>query len=66
MNTGKKKTGDSDHAEISERDLSKLAQDVGVQVRKQTKELKALGNIKLKAAIEQARKNFKASGLKHA
>lgn len=66
MNTDKKKTVVSDQTEISERDLKKLAEDVGVQVRKQTIELKILGNIRLKAAIEQAHKNFKASGLKHA
>jgi hypothetical protein len=59
MNTDKKKTGDSDQIEISERDLSKLAQGVGIQVRKQTIELKKLGMVRLKAEIELARRNFK-------
>lgn len=66
MNTGKKKTGDSDQIEISERDLSKLAKDVGIQVRQQTLELKKLGMARLRAEIALTHKNFKASGLKHA
>jgi len=48
-----------DAAEISERDLKQLAQGVGVQVRKQTIELKKLGMARLKAEIELARRNFK-------
>lgn len=66
MPTDKKKTTDGDQLEISERDLKQLAQGVGVHVRQQTIELKTLGMARLKAEIEQTRKNFKASGLKHA
>jgi ribosomal protein L12E/L44/L45/RPP1/RPP2 len=66
MNTDKKRTAGNDQLEISERDLKQLAQGVGVQVRQQTIELKTLGVARLKAEIEQARKNFKATGLKHA
>ena len=66
MSTDKKKTADADQIEITERDLKQLAQGVGVHVRQQTIELKTLGMARLKAEIEQTRKNFKASGLKHA
>lgn len=66
MNIDKHQIADDTHAEISERDLKQLAQGVGVHVRQQTIELKTLGMARLKAEIEQTRKNFKASGLKHA
>jgi len=65
MNTDEKKPIDSGQIEISERDLKQLAQGVGVQVRQQTIELKILGMARLKAEIEKAHKNFKASGLKN-
>lgn len=65
MSTDKKKTVVTNHIEISERDLKQLAQGVGVHVRQQTIELKTMGMARLKAEIEQTRKKFKASGLKH-